>query len=127
MRFRPHNHRILYGTCMLTPLLQRLPAPARPSLLPALLFVSLIALAHLWAVSGRTAGVTAAISAGYDAGVLCPVFMVAGIRLATGPDAHSRYGAGAAAGHGGAAHVADKPAVTAESPVGILSAGRGGG
>ena len=32
---------------MLTPLLQRLPAPARPFLLPALLFVSLIALAEL--------------------------------------------------------------------------------
>lgn len=36
-----------YGTCMLTPILQRLPAPARPLLIPALLFVSLIALAEL--------------------------------------------------------------------------------
>jgi|SRR5690554_6863992 len=71
MRFRPHNHRILYGTCMLTPLLQRLPAPARPFLLPALLFVSLIALAELsrlftlnnivisaiWPISGPFLGV----------------------------------------------------------------------
>lgn len=47
MRLRPHNHRTRYGICMLTPLLQRLPAPARPFLLPALLFVSLIALAEL--------------------------------------------------------------------------------
>src|SRR5690606_41684420 len=58
-------------------------------------------LAHLRAVSGSTAGMAAEISAGYPAGVLLLVFMVAGIQLATGPDGPRLAGAGHAACRGG--------------------------